>query len=159
MAWSHPNTEEAPLHLHCSQANNIRYISLVNCNVGNMSSNSNGNLRQHFPALDIFDLSLSDPTFVPVDESIQAPTFDPLIFSLSSEQPPSGPQNLIAPYPNFAPFDDSIQTPVLNPSFFTSSSAQTPVAPQEPSNSRDNADAPCACEDCNKTFKWQCDLK
>lgn len=149
---------EELLHLYCFQADNIRYNSLPSCNVGNLSSNPNGSDYQHFPVFDFFDLSLSDPTLVPIYESIQAPTFDPF-FSPSSEQPPNEPQNLIAPQPSFAPFDESFKSPVLNPFFSISSSGQPPVAPQEPPNSRDNADAPYACENCNKTFRRQCDLK
>ena len=158
MARSHSRTKEELLHQCCFQADNIHYISLPNCNVGNLSSNPNGSRRQYFPALDFFDLSLSDPTPVPVYESNQVPTFDPF-FALLNEQPPNEPQNLIAPHPNFVPFDESFQTPVLNPSLFSSSSGQPLVAPQEPPNSRDNADAPYACENCNKTFRRQCDLK
>ena len=151
-------TREELLHLYCFQADKIRYIPLPSCNVGNLSSNPNGSRRQQFPALDFFDLSLSDPTLVPIYESVQAQTFDPF-FSLSSEQPPNEPQNLIAPPSNFVPFDESFKTPVLNPFFSTSSSGQPPVAPQEPPNSLDNADVPYACEICNKKFRRQCDLK
>ena len=158
MAWSHSRTREELLHLDCFQVDNIHYISLPNCNVGNLSSNPNGSRPQHFPALGFFDLSLSDPTLLPIYESVQAPTFDPFL-PLSSEQPPNEPQNLIAPHPNFLPFDESFKNPVLNPSFFNSSNGQLPVAPQEQPTYRDNADAPYACADCNKTFRRQCDLK
>ena len=158
MPWSHSRTREELLHLYCFQADNIRHNSLPNCNIGNLSSNPNGSRPQHFPALGFFDLSLSDPTLLPFHESIQASTFDPF-FPLSSEQPPNEPQNLIAPLPNFVPFDESFKTPVLNPSFSTSSNGPPPVAPQEPPNSRDNADAPYACANCNKKFRRQCDLK
>ena len=155
---SHTSTRIVLLHLDCFQADNIHYIPLPSWTVRNLSSHSNGSRNQPFPALDFFDLSLSDPTLVPIYESIQAPTFDPFFFP-SNEQPPNAPQNLIAPQPNFVPFDESFKTPVLNPFFSASSNGQPPVALQEPPNSRDNADAPYACEHCNKTFRRQCDLK
>ena len=155
---SHSRTRKGLLHLYCFQAGNIRYIPLPSWNVGNLSSNPNGSRNQHFPAFDFFESSISDPTLVPIYEGIQAPTFDPFFFP-SSEQLPNAPQNLIAPQPNFVPFDESFKSPVLNPFLPASSSGQPPVTPQEPPNSRDNADAPYACEHCNKTFRRQCDLK